>query len=320
MKRIFITGASGCIGHYLTEMLIEKTDHELFLLVRNPERLKFNYDYRPGITVIEGDLLDIEQYGDFLKTINVAILVAAAWGGMSESRDINVLKPIRLINLLDPEVCEQIIYFSTASILDRNQQPLKKAGELGTDYIRTKYECFTQLSRLNIASKITTVFPTLVFGGDDKKPKSHLSSGLNDVIKWIGLARWFTGDGSFHFIHTQDIAQVIYFLVENPPQNPDFFSSERLLVLGYDALTIEQAIKEICDYLGKKIYFQIPLSIWLANFFINVFQIKMAAWDRFCLEYRHFTYERVVSPRSFGLTNYCSSLSDVLAVSGIIRK
>ncbi|MFM7577798.1 MAG: NAD(P)-dependent oxidoreductase, partial [Microcystaceae cyanobacterium] len=35
-KRLFITGISGCIGHYLADLLIEQTDYELFLLVRNP--------------------------------------------------------------------------------------------------------------------------------------------------------------------------------------------------------------------------------------------------------------------------------------------
>lgn len=43
MKRIFITGASGCIGHYITEALIQQTDHELFLLVRNPQKLRLKY-------------------------------------------------------------------------------------------------------------------------------------------------------------------------------------------------------------------------------------------------------------------------------------
>ena len=38
--RIFITGASGCIGHYLVETLIENTDHELFLMMRNPAKLR----------------------------------------------------------------------------------------------------------------------------------------------------------------------------------------------------------------------------------------------------------------------------------------
>jgi nucleoside-diphosphate-sugar epimerase len=317
MKRIFMTGASGCIGHYIAEALIQETQHELFFLVRNPEKLKFNYDARPGITILQGDLLEIEYFSDFLKTMDVAILAATAWGGSSVSYDTNVVKTIALMNLLNPALCEQVIYFSTASILDRNNEPLKKAGELGTDYIRTKYECFSQLSKLRIASKITTVFPTLVLGGDKNKPYSHISSGLPDVTKWINLARFFKADGSFHFIHGRDIATVVKYLVNHPPTEEMKTKTQQKLVLGNAPITASQAIEEICQYLGKKIYFQIPLSMWLANFLINIFRIQMAAWDRFCLEYRHFTYQNPVNPATFGLNSYCSTVTDIFRTAGI---
>jgi nucleoside-diphosphate-sugar epimerase len=80
-KRIFMTGASGCIGHYIAEALIQETEHELFLLVRNPNKLGFDYEARPGITILQGDLRQIEYFGDLLKTMDVAILAATAWGG-----------------------------------------------------------------------------------------------------------------------------------------------------------------------------------------------------------------------------------------------
>ncbi|MCY7393159.1 MAG: NAD(P)-dependent oxidoreductase, partial [Leptolyngbyaceae cyanobacterium CAN_BIN12] len=134
-KRIFVTGASGCIGHYIVETLIQETNHDLFLLVRNPDKLKIDYTVRPGITVLQGNMREIEQFSDLLKTIDCAILIATAWGGPEEVYDINVVKTIRLLNLLDPEICQLVFYFSTASILDRNNQPLKEAGEVGTDYI-----------------------------------------------------------------------------------------------------------------------------------------------------------------------------------------
>ena len=66
--------------------------------------------------------------------------------------------------------CEQVIYLSTASVLNNENKPLKEAGEIGTDYIRSKYDCLHQIEKLAIFPKITTVFPTLVLGGDDKKP------------------------------------------------------------------------------------------------------------------------------------------------------
>lgn len=311
-KRILVTGASGCIGHYISEALIQETEHELYLLVRNPKKLQVDTQARPGVTVLQGDMQEISKFADLLKTIDVAVLTATAWGG-EKTFDINVHKTHELLNLLDPDRCEQVIYFSTASVLDRNNQPLKEAGELGTDYIRSKYDCLHKISQLAIAPKVTTVFPTLVLGGDRNKPYSHITSGIPEVTKYINLIRYLKADGSFHFIHGRDIATVIRYLIENPPKKEE----TRFLVLGQEKLTVNQAIEELCAYLGKKIYFRIPLSLSLANLIIVLFRIQMAAWDRFSMNYRHFTYQNVVNPASLGLLNYCATMSDVLKISGV---
>ncbi|MBW4614083.1 MAG: NAD(P)-dependent oxidoreductase [Desmonostoc vinosum HA7617-LM4] len=311
-KRILVTGASGCIGHYISETLIQKTNHELYLLVRNPSKLQVDTQARPGIHVLQGDMQQISQFADLLKTIDTAVLTATAWGG-DETFNINVTKTLELLNLLDPNRCEQVIYFSTASVLNRQNQPLKEAGELGIDYIRSKYECLFKMSQLAIAPKITKVFPTLVLGGEHNKPYSHVSSGISEVTKYINLIRFLKADGSLHFIHGQDIATVVQHLIDHPPQE----NQPRQLVLGQAELTANQALEQVCAYLGKKIYFRIPISLALANLIIAVFQIQMDDWSRFCMNYRHFTYENVINPASFGLLNYCATMSDVLRISGV---
>ncbi|MBF2007184.1 MAG: NAD(P)-dependent oxidoreductase [Chlorogloeopsis fritschii C42_A2020_084] len=311
-KRILVTGASGCIGHYISEALIQETNHELYLLVRNPQKLQVDTQARSGITVLQGDMQEIGQLADLLKTIDIAVLTATAWGGAA-TFDINVTKTLELLSYLDPDRCEQVIYFSTASVLDYNSQPLKEAGEIGTDYISSKYECLMRLSKLAIAPKVTEIFPTLVLGGDSNKPYSHLTSGIPEVKKYINLIRFLQADGSFHFIHGRDIATVVRYLIENPSKE----NEPRKLVLGQAQLTVNQAVEEVCAYLGKKIYFRIPLSLSLANLIIAVFNIRMAAWDRFCMNYRHFTYQSVINPASFGLPNYCATISDVLKISGV---
>jgi len=323
-KRIFLTGASGCIGHYITETLITETEHELYLLVRDPDRLRFDYEARSGITIFQGDLRNISQFRNLLKTMDVAILVATAWGGAAEVFDINVVKTVRLIELLDPRVCEQVIYFSTSSILDHNNQLLREAGQLGTDYIRSKYDCMRRLSKLPTAPKITALFPTLVLGGDENKPYSHLSSGIADVTRWADVIRWLQADASFHFIHAQDIAQVVGYLVAHPDYTEKTEQTQEepieQLVLGNPALTVNQAVEEGCAYLGKKIYFRLPLQRWLANILIVLFRIQMSAWDKFCLNYRHFTYQNPVNPQTFGLPTYCATFSDVLKISNVQQK
>ncbi|MCL6433494.1 MAG: NAD(P)-dependent oxidoreductase [Leptolyngbyaceae cyanobacterium HOT.MB2.61] len=315
-KRIFVTGASGCIGHYVVEALIQETNHELYLLLRNPEKLKVDYRARPGITVLQADLREIERFSSLLKTMDSAVLIATAWGGPQEVYDINVVKMLQLMNLLDPEKCEQVIYFSTASILDRQNQLLREAGEIGTDYIRSKYLCYQQLSKLAIAPRITTLFPTLLLGGDTNKPYSHISSGIPQVEGWLWLLRFLRADASFHFIHGKDIAQIVRHLIDHPPAEDD----PHELVLGNQMVTVNQAIEESCAYLNKRIYFRIPLTLKLANLIIRLFRIRMAAWDRFSMNYRHFTHQRVISPEDFGLPTYCATFTDVLKISGVGRR
>lgn len=311
-----MTGASGCIGHYLVETLIQETQHDLFLLVRNPDKLKIDYSVRPGVTLLQGDMRDIEQFSDLLKTIDFAILTATSWGGPQEVFDINVVKTIRLLNLLDPNICQQVIYFSTASILDRNNQPLKEAGDIGTDYVRSKYVCFRQLAKLAIAPNIVTLFPTLLLGGDAQKPYSHVSSGIAKEAKWLNLLRFFSIDGSFHYIHAKDIAQLVWYLIENPLTEDE----PHELVLGNPAIAADQAIEEGCAYLNKPIYFRIPLTQTLLDFIFALLRIKVAAWDRFAIQYRHFVHQNPITPASFGMPTYCSSVADVLKLSGVLPR
>ncbi|NJL82639.1 MAG: NAD(P)-dependent oxidoreductase [Chloroflexaceae bacterium] len=320
-KRVLIVGATGCIGHYLVEALAREPEYELFLLVRNPEKLCPSVS-SPSMHLIPGDLRNINRYRNFLKTIHVAILAAAAWGGAEETYTINVTKTIELIRLLNEDMCEQIIYFSTASILDRTNQLLPEAKDLGTDYIRSKYEAFEKLTQLPIAPKITALFPTLVFGGDGNKPYSHLSAGLPEIVRWIDLIRWFKADGSFHFIHARDIAQIVRRLVMHPPMMSKAIAEPipHRFVLGNPRLTVNETIENACEYLQKRIYFRIKLSPWLTNFFIRIFRIYMDDWSRFSLKYRHFTYLHPVNPRTFGSVGYCATLADIFKDAGILPK
>ena len=306
-RRILVTGASGCIGHYLSETLIQHTTDELFLLVRDPAKLKIPTNTRADVQVIQGDLQNLESLAELLPSITHAVLTATAWGGPEVVYRINVDQTLSLIKSLNPEVCKQIIYFSTASILGREGKLLPEAEALGTDYIRSKYLCFEKLSQLQNCPPILMVFPTLVVGGDRTKPLSHFSTGIPEVLKWAGLVRFLKADGSFHFIHAQDIAQVVQYLIEHPEKAPS-----PQLVLGAKPLTVNEAVQQVGQFTGKTSPIQVNLSPFLVDVLVKVFRIQMGDWDRFCLEYRHFNYKDAVCPDTFGLKNYCSTLLDVL--------
>jgi nucleoside-diphosphate-sugar epimerase len=313
--RILVTGASGCVGHYVSETLIKNTNHELFLVVRDPGKLQIDTTVRPGIQVIQCDMNDIGQLADLLKTINVPVMTAAGWGGEA-AMNVNYTKTHELLSLLDPQVCQQVIYFATESILNSKNELLPEAGSIGTDYIRSKHRCFSTLHELAVADRITTVFPTLVLGGDETKPYSFLSADLPQVIKYAGLLRWIKADGSFHFIHGKDIAEVVRYLIDHPEESAKY---DRKVVMGNELVMVDKGIQEICGYLGKPVIFQVPISIGIINIIIKIFKVQMAEWDYFCLQNRHFKHDPIVNPRTFGMPSYAASISDVLSTRGIPR-
>ncbi len=311
-----MTGASGCIGHYILELLLQVERYEIYLLLRHPEKLRLSVVDHPRVHILQGGLADIDRYADLVPTMQMAILTAAAWGGDEDYvLGTNVHHNLRLMSMLDPDRCQQVIYFSTASILAQNCQPLPEAGTLGTDYIRSKYECHQRLPELAIYPKITTVFPTLVFGGDKDKPYSFISAGLKDVTRWVGLVRFFQADAGFHFAHAQDIATVVNYLLEHPSE-----AGYREFVLGNPPLSVNQAVEQISDYFSQRIWFRVPLSLGLANLLIKVFRVQMAPWDYFCLQYRHFVYQGAISPATFGMAPYCATLDDLLRCHGIVGR
>jgi nucleoside-diphosphate-sugar epimerase len=312
VKRIFVTGASGSVGHYVVDTLVRETDHELYLLVRDPNRLQVETRSRPGVTLVRGDMRDIAQLAPLLRTMDAAVLTAASWGGPDVYR-VNVEMTLKLLDLLDPAVCEQVLYFSTASILTRDHQPLPEAGTLGSDYVRTKYQCLVRLPESRMASRITALFPTVVLGEGARESNVRLSTLLPQLVRRAGLLRFFSADASFHFIHARDIAQIVRHLLDHPQPGV----GPRIMVLGQERVTFDQVVEDLCAYLGKRIYWRLSLTGPLLNAAVALLGVHMDPWDRFCLGYRHFTYQDPVSPARYGLPSYCATLTDVLRIGGV---
>lgn len=303
-RRILITGASGCIGHYLCETFIGYTDDELFLVVRDPNKLQVPIDSRSGVNIVQADLRNLETLRELLSTIHCAVLVATGWG----DPDLDITKTLELIQMLNPQVCQQVVYFSTASILGRDEQVLPEAKSLGTEYVKAKAICYEKLMAMELAFPVFTVFPTLVIGGATHKPYSHFASGLPEVLKWAALIRFLKIDGSFHFIHAQDIAAIVLQIVQHPELAPS-----HKLVLGNAAMTANDLIETLCTFAKKRIYFQLDLKPWLVSVLTRLFNIRMGDWDYFCLSYRHFQYANPVNPKTFNQTGYCPTFKDVLS-------
>lgn len=312
-KRVLITGASGCVGQYLVEELLAETQHELVLVVRNPSKLPRQVASDPRVTVVEADVAEVGSYRDRLGSIDTAFLVAACWGGPDAFR-VNVEANLALTDHLARNGGRRVFYFATGSVIDAEGRMLPAAKELGSEYIRSKYQLVEEIEKRAGEIEIVGLYPTLILGGGDGKPMSHFANLLREARPWAWLARFFKADGKFHYIHARDIARTARHLIDAPL---DAFAQPRRIVLGNPALTANDFIEQFSRYLGFSMPFRIEIKDRLAEVLIRTFRIQLSPWDRYCMQHRDLSYRRVYNPADFGLPVHCPDIAAALSGIGI---
>lgn len=271
--------------------------------MRDPNKLQFQ-PARDRVTIIPGNLEGINEHADLLKRMDAVVHLATAWG----HPNIDVEATLDLFNLLDGDRCQKILYFSTESILDRHNQPLDIAGRAGTPYIRCKYDMLMRRQEVKLRDRLVTLYPTLVFGGAKDRPYSHITKGIPEIAKWLSLIRFLKVDGSFHFMHAEDIAQIVAHLLDASAPNAD-------LVLGQPAMTVEDCVERVCAFYHKRIYFKIPVPVRLLKAIAVRVGVRLSQWDDHCIEHRHFIHD-AVDTNTFQLGSRFRTVEDLLAEYG----
>jgi nucleoside-diphosphate-sugar epimerase len=322
--RILITGASGCVGQHIAEQLLRETDAQLLLWLRDPDKLTAVPADHPRISLLVGDLRDPEPHRAAIASATRIIHTATAWGDPERAQQVNVVAVKQMLAATDPAVLEQVVYFSTASILNQDLELLPEAMAYGTEYIQTKAQCLGQLEQHPLAERIVAVFPTLVFGGRVDRggpfPTSYLTEGLKEGARWLWLAKWLRADASFHFIHAADIARVCVHLATNPHQaNPEVGQGAvRRLVLGQPAVTVNDTVKRLCRWRRSWLPpVSVDLQGWLIEGLIKLLRIEVNAWDRFSIRQRHFVHNPISPPERFGLVSHAPTLEAVFEDAGL---
>ena len=116
MTRILVTGASGCVGQYISCWLLDHSDAELLLWLRDPAKLTAVPANHPRIRLLVGDLRDSDRFAHELASVNRVIHTATAWGDPERAEQVNVVAVKRMLALLNPSKLEQIIYLSLIHI------------------------------------------------------------------------------------------------------------------------------------------------------------------------------------------------------------
>ena len=154
-------------------------------MVRDKSKLPLSVQTNARVKLIISDIRESHKYKNEISQINYLIHTATAWGNPRRTYEVNIKAFEELLEMLDIKKLEKIIYFSTASILDTNTELMRESLIYGTEYIKTKYECYERLRESSYAEKTFAIFPTLVFGGTlgrkSKYPVSYLTGGLKEI-------------------------------------------------------------------------------------------------------------------------------------------
>ena len=286
-------------------------------MVRDKDKLPLSIQRSKRVKLIICDIRESKRYKNEISKVNFLIHTATAWGDPQRAYEVNIKAFEDLLSLLDFKNLEKIIYFSTASILDKNTELMRESLIYGTEYIKTKYECFERLKESSYAEKTFAIFPTLVFGGTltkrSKYPVSYLTSGLREIRKWLWLARFLKIDSKFHFIHAYDIAQICGFLIKN--YEKEQYSGFKKYVLGQSFISIDDAINILLSKNRMKRYFAIPLKRKILKILLRILPIETTPWDSFSIKKYDFNHVPITNPETFKLKSYGKSLKDILRLS-----
>ena len=247
----------------------------------------------------------IEAHKEVIGDMTHVIHIATDWSDSEYATLLNVENTHKLFEYTDPQKCEKIVYFSTASILGPNNQAIAEAGKYGQGYVRSKYKAYISLQNFDRIHQVVTVFPTLVFGGDNKHPASHIHTGLmlkRHYLKWL---RFIYPEGAFHFLHAKDIATTsLHLLFNNMPQNE--------YVLGLTSITGKQAVETLCEVFGVRLFFRFKITSKMILKLAKLLGIHIGPWEKYCIENPYMVYH-TVNPSTFGLKTAFPNLEKIVA-------
>ncbi len=304
LKHVFITGASGCVGHYIVSQCLENPNLHVHAMVRDPKKLTIQPSDPSRLTIHQGDMETIEALEPIIQKSHYIIHTATAWGGGDFAFTINVDKTKSMFHMANPSICERIIYFSTASILGKNHVPVSLAGQHGSGYIRSKYAAHEMIQTHPMKDRITTVFPTMVFGGNHSIPQSHITSGLIPNLKILKFIRYITVNGAFHFLHAEDIARVSIHLLLNPHEKDEY-------VLGNKSIDVKDALHIVAKMFNMNPLFRIHVPTSFIFFISKLFRIHIGPWEKYCITHPYMTYH-TVSPDTFNLNTSFPTLESLI--------
>lgn len=124
--RVFVTGGTGFIGHYVVKALLEK-GHEVVIATRHPNKVP-SMKSNPNVSFVEASLTDFDKLGEGLVGCDACIHIALGWGDTPGAMLMNDTRAtVALLEMAASAGCQKFIFTSSTAAMGRMRPVMREA-------------------------------------------------------------------------------------------------------------------------------------------------------------------------------------------------
>ena len=251
-KRVIITGISSELMQSFVA-LIDPKKYEVIGISRNPEGI-----HMPGVQIVRGDILAIEELGPIFKDCEIVVHAAAITHSFSETPyyDVNLQATKDLVDLSLNTGVNKFVFISS-----------RAAGEKSGAYGRSKI-----LAETYIQEKIQDwliLRPSEIFGGDKKEGIDKL---IRDALQKKIVSCPVGIRSKLYPLHIKDAAELMYRYGFDEETDNKVYT-----INGPSAYSFRDIIQAVGKAAGKRhIILPLPrILLFFARWIIKLFSLNL---------------------------------------------
>ncbi len=213
--RVFITGGTGFIGHYVARELLE-CGHKLVILARHPDKIPY-FSNHPNVEILPGTIYDGATISKGLAGCEACIHIAFGWGETPLSMLENDTRvTVLMLQAAAKAGCRKFIYTSSTAAMGKFRPLMtENVVNLPVDlYGATKAagEAYilgfrgTDMKRNIIRPGYTFGNPAFGNAGGTSQPDKRFAEMAKSIVNGTAI-RLIKNDGT-QFIHARDQAKL----------------------------------------------------------------------------------------------------------------
>jgi len=225
--RIFLTGGTGFIGHFVAKEFLEQ-GHELRILARNPDKIP-SLAHQKNVEMIKAGLLDSGIIEKGLEGCDACVHIALGWGDTPLTMLANdTTATVQLLELAAKAGCKKFIYTSSTAALGKmrrnaNEDMVCHPVDL---YGATKAAGEAYVLGANSGMKRNIIRPGYTFGHlafpDGVSQPDRRFFNITQAVKENRPIRLTKYDGT-QFIHASQLAKLYSAVLESDLNEEVFF-------------------------------------------------------------------------------------------------